>query len=107
MKRGGKMSKQNSYNYLQSTNMNNNNSPNNELNAAKLAVIGAFIATVGDAISTLAAAMALEGLQQSENGNNTSPNPQYNQDNARIIELEKQVQYLMKENKKRKHKRSQ
>ena len=54
---------------------------------AKLAVLGGLLATLGDAISTMAAVLALEELQQTQNNNN----------NGKISELEKQVKYLTKE----------
>ena len=75
-----------------SNNLNNNTrnvsaSPNNELTSAQLAVLGGFLATLGDAISTYAAVLALEELQQTQNNNN----------NDKISELEKQIKYLTKE----------
>ncbi|WP_199677384.1 multidrug ABC transporter ATPase [Lysinibacillus yapensis] len=71
------------------TNTNNNAPSNNESTAAKLAVIGGFLATLGDAISTYAAVLALEELQHSQKDNN--------QNNDKINELERQIKYLTKE----------
>ncbi len=68
-----------------------------ENDAAKLAVIAGIITTLGDALATIAAIMALEEAQKSNNNNNNNSN--------KIDELEKQVQYLTKELHKLKHSR--
>ncbi|WP_339262773.1 hypothetical protein [Lysinibacillus sp. FSL K6-3209] len=69
-----------------------------ENDAAKLAVIAGIITTLGDALATIAAIMALEEAQKSNNNNN-------NNNSNKIDELEKQVQYLTKELHKLKHSR--
>ncbi len=81
---------------------NNNGKNNNELNeflqgnennAGKLAVIAGIVTTLGDALATMAAVLALEEAQaQSGNGNG---NNGVSMD--RFKELEKQVHYLTKE----------
>ena len=81
---------------------NNNGKNNNELNeflqgnennAAKLAVVAGIITTLGDALATMAAVLAVEEAQsQSGNGNG---NNGVSMD--RFKELEKQVYYLTKE----------
>lgn len=72
-------------------NSNSNASSDNETTAAKLAVLGGLLSTLGDAISTIAAVLALQELQQTEDENDD-----------RISELEKQVEYLTKEMNKQK-----
>lgn len=81
----------NQYNMMKyySTKGNANATSNNESTAAKLAVLGGLLATIGDAISTVAAALALEELQQTQNDSNNN--------NDRISELEKQIKYLTNE----------
>lgn len=76
---------------LINSNSNNRGASNNETTAAKLAVIGGLLATLGDGISTLAAVLALEELQKTQNNSNNNNN------NDRISELEKQIKYLTKE----------
>ena len=81
---------------------NNNGNNNNQLNefllgsennAAKLAVIGGIVTTLGDAIATMAAVLALEEAQaQSRNGNGNN-----GVSIDQFKELEKQVRYLTKE----------
>jgi len=81
---------------------NNNGKNNNELNeflqgnennAGKLAVIAGIVTTLGDALATMTAVLALEEAQaQSGNGNG---NNGVSMD--RFKELEKQVHYLTKE----------
>ncbi|MBM7608585.1 hypothetical protein JOD29_001830 [Lysinibacillus composti] len=75
-------------------NSTNNNGPisDDESTAAKLAILGGFLATLGDAISTYAAVLALEGIQQSKSNNHEKGN-----NDDRIKELEKQIKYLTKE----------
>jgi hypothetical protein len=78
--------------------LNNNysNYPQNFLNldkenqSAKLAVIGGVISTLGVAISTLAAVLALEEASQRENDNND------NDDND-MKDMKKQINYLTNE----------
>ncbi|MGE7664566.1 translation initiation factor 2 [Ureibacillus composti] len=88
----------NSYNNFNASNNFNNSTNNNgpilddESTAAKLAILGAFLATLGDAISTYAAVLALEGIQRSKSNNNEKDN-----NDDRINELEKQIKYLTKE----------
>lgn len=81
---------------------NNNGKNNNQLNeflqgnentAGKLAVIAGIVTTLGDALATMAAVLAIEEAQaQSGNGNG---NNGVSMD--RFKELEKQVHYLTKE----------
>ena len=81
---------------------NNNGKNNNELNeflqgnentAGKLTVIAGIVTTLGDALATMTAVLALEEAQaQSGNGNG---NNGVSMD--RFKELEKQVRYLTKE----------
>ena len=81
---------------------NNNGKNNNELNeflqgnennAAKLAVIAGIVTTLGDALATMAAVLALEEAQaQSGNGNSNNGVSM-----GRFKEREKQVHYLTKE----------
>ena len=83
---------------------NNNGKNNNELNeflqgnentAAKLAVVAGIVTTLGDALATMAAVLALEEAQaQSGNGNGNGNN---GVSMDRFKELEKQVHYLTKE----------
>lgn len=61
----------------------------NDINIAKLSVLGGIITTIGGIISTYARILALEQLQSSQN-----PFTLYDQ---KIDELEKQIQYLTKE----------
>lgn len=62
----------------------------NGINSATLAVIAGIITTLGDALSTLAAIMALEESQQSSNTRHPT-------NLVNIQELERQVQYLTRE----------
>lgn len=83
---------------------NNNGTNNNELNtflqgnensAAKLAVIAGIVTTLGDALATMAAALALEEAQQAaQSGNGNGGN---GVSMEQFKELEKQVRYLTKE----------
>ncbi|MFJ7666713.1 translation initiation factor 2 [Lysinibacillus sp. NPDC097195] len=67
-----------------------------ESEAAKLAIIGGLITTLGDGLTTLAAILALEETQQSNSSNDN--NNDNNDSNTKKLEaLEKQVQYLTKE----------
>ena|GEM_PF-6584272 len=78
--------------------MNNHNQPpqrgsqNQEVPqgivAAKLAVLGGSITTIGDAISTLAAVIALEDL------NNSSNDKSNDQNNSDIQNMQKQINDL-------------
>ena len=74
-------------------NKNNNNLYHNGFNldngnqSAKLAVIGGAISTLGDAISTLAAVLALEEASQGQNDN----------DNNDMKDMKKQIKYLTNE----------
>ena len=52
------------FNFSSSNNGNTNPPSNNETTVAKLAVLGGLLSTFGDAISTMATALALEELQQ-------------------------------------------
>ncbi len=72
---------------------------NGENDAAKLAVIGGLITTLGDGLSTIAAMMALEEAKSKQSNTN---NHSYSN---KIDELEKQVQYLTKELNKLKYSR--
>lgn len=69
---------------------NQKNEHKNEINSATLAVIAGLITTLGDALSTIAAIMALEESQQEKNANR-SANP------VNLHELERQVKYLTRE----------
>lgn len=83
---------------------NNNGTNNNELNtflqgnennAAKLAVIGGIVTTLGDALSTMAAVLAVEEAQQAaQSGNGNGGN---GVSMEQFKELERQVRYLTKE----------
>ena len=83
---------------------NNNGTNNNELNtflqgnensAAKLAVIAGIVTTLGDALATMAAALALEEAQQAaQSGNGNGGN---GVSMEQFKELERQVRYLTKE----------
>ena len=81
---------------------NNNGKNNNELNeflqgnennAAKLAIVAGIITTLGDALATMAAVLAVEEAQAQ--GGNGNGNNGVSMD--RFKELEKQVHYLTKE----------
>ncbi|WP_431029774.1 hypothetical protein [Lysinibacillus sp. LZ02] len=61
----------------------------NENTSAKLAVIGGIITTLGDAILTMAAVIALEELETQNQNSNVSLD--------KLTELEKQVHFLTKE----------
>ena len=78
------------FNFSSSNNGNTNLPSNNETTAAKLAVLGGLLSTFGDAISTMAAVLALEELQQTQNNSD-------NNNNDKISELEKQIKYLTEE----------
>ena len=82
---------------------NNNGNNNNELNdfllgsennAGKLAVIAGIVTTLGDALATMAAVLALEEAAQAQNSNGNSGN---GVSMDQFKELEKQVRYLTKE----------
>ena len=80
-------------------NGNNNNELNqflqgNENNAAKLAVIAGIVTTLGDALATMAAVLALEEAAQAQNSNG---NGGHGVSMDQFKELEKQVRYLTKE----------
>lgn len=70
-------------------NQNQNITLENDINIAKLSVLGGIITTIGGIISTYARILTLEQLQSSQN-----PFKLYDQ---KIDELEKQIQYLTKE----------
>ncbi|MGM9944944.1 MAG: hypothetical protein ACI33M_08375 [Lysinibacillus sp.] len=81
---------------------NNNGKNNNQLNdflqgnennAAKLAVIAGIVTTLGDALATMAAVLALEEAQAQGGNGNGSNGVSMDQ----FKELEKQVRYLTKE----------
>lgn len=75
-----------------SSHPNNGNkiaSSNNETTAAKLALLGGLISTFGGALSTMATALALGELQQTQTNNGAN--------NDRISELEKQIKFLTQE----------
>ena len=81
---------------------NNNGKNNNELNkflqgnennAGKLTVIAGIVTTLGDALATMAAVLAVEEAQAQ--GGNGNSNNGVSMD--RFKELEKQVHYLTKE----------
>lgn len=86
------------FNFSSSNNGNTNLPSNNETTAAKLAVLGGLLSTFGDAISTMAAVLALEELQQTQNNSD-------NNNNDKISELEKQIKYLMEEVNQQKNRR--
>ena len=82
---------------------NNNGKNNNELNqflqgnennAAKLAVVAGIITTLGDALATMVAVLALEEAAQAQNGNGNGGN---GVSMDQFKKLEKQVRYLTKE----------
>ena len=62
------------FNFSSSNNGNTNLPSNNETTAAKLAVLGGLLSTFGDAISTMAAVLALEELQQTQNNSDNNNN---------------------------------
>ncbi|QPQ35961.1 MULTISPECIES: translation initiation factor 2 [unclassified Lysinibacillus] len=70
---------------------------NNEIDAAKLAVLAGIFSTLGDGLATISAIMALEGAQESNNNNSNNNNNNNDGNSNKIDELEKQVQYLTKE----------
>lgn len=86
------------FNFSSSNNGNTNLPSNNETTAAKLAVLGGLLSTFGDVISTMAAVLALEELQQTRNNND-------NNNNDKISELEKQIKYLTEEINQQKNRR--
>ena len=97
----------NPYDDFNTDTSNDSSFSNNESTIAKLAVLSGFFSTLGDVISTYAAILALEDIQQSQNNNNNTNNNNNNNNNyeARIDELEKQIKYLTKEmNKQKKQK---
>ena len=82
---------------------NNNGNNNNQLNefllgsennAGKLAVIAGIVTTLGDALATMAAVLALEEAAQAQNSNGNGGN---GVSMDQFKELEKQVRYLTKE----------
>lgn len=85
---------------------NNNGNNNNELNtvlqgyennAGKLAVIAGIVTTLGDALATMAAVLALEEAQQAAQSGNRNGNGGNGVSMDQFKELEKQVRYLTKE----------
>ncbi|QCR33823.1 hypothetical protein [Lysinibacillus sp. SGAir0095] len=80
-------------------NMDNSNVINEEEFIAKLSAMGGVISTIGGIMSTAASFLALQKFQRdiiieeepTGNGNRNAPK------DDRISELEKQIQYLIKE----------
>ena len=77
---------------------NQNNQPSDSLDlyVAKLAFIGASIATLGDGLSAVAAGIALEALEKKEQSNNKSPQNQNGQ-SKQLEKMQKQIDDLINE----------
>ncbi|MGE6486812.1 hypothetical protein [Paenisporosarcina sp. NPDC076898] len=73
----------NSDSYIQNTSISENNS-------AKLALIASVITTFGDALATVAAALALEEAANS----NTQDFQNQNSQDKQLIQMQKQIDYL-------------
>ena len=73
----------NSDSYIQNTSISENNS-------AKLALIASAITTFGDALATVAAALALEEAANS----NTQDFQNQNSQDKQLIQMQKQIDYL-------------
>lgn len=73
--------------------MSNQSSDSLDLYVAQLAFIGASIATLGDGLSALAAGIALNELQKSNNANATA---QFDQ-SKEMESLQQQIDYLIGE----------
>lgn len=82
-------------------NNNQNQETNTELFIAQLGAFGGLISTVGGIISTAAAFLALQELEDEiankKNANSNSNSKNNSNSDIRIKELENQVYYLMKE----------
>lgn len=65
-------------------------SDSQDIQIARLTFIGASIVTLGDAISAIAAGLALEALEKSKNGDSGTP-PTKSKD------MQKQLDYLINE----------
>lgn len=79
-------------------NKNNPQQPSvaTEIQIARLAYIGATIATLGDGLSAVAAGLALNALEKSNNQNPQVQNS--DQSNEKDVEdLQKQIDYLINE----------
>lgn len=83
----------------------NNESP--DILAARLALIGSFLTTIGDGLTTVASSIVLQQLlennnsQGNQNSNNQLPNNQAGQ-SKQIESLQRQVDYLTRKIEKRK-----
>ncbi len=77
------------------SNQNNSNQipQSSENEAAQLAFIGALISTLGDGISTIAAALALQEAQQAQQSQNNNNN----NNSDEIRKMQKQIDVLSKE----------
>ena len=65
-----------------------------DIQIARLAYIGASIATLGDALSAVAAGLALNALEKSSNQNPQNQNSDQSKD---VEDLQKQIDYLINE----------
>ena len=76
-------------------NGNKSNQPSDsaDIQIARLAFIAATITTLGDGLAALAAGLALQELEKS---NNQSTQPQYDQ-SKQMDSTQKQIDYLIKE----------
>lgn len=76
-------------------NKNKSNQPSDSIDIyiAKLAFIGATIVTLGDGLSALAAGLALQELEKSNNQSSQSQYDQLKQSES----TQKQIDYLIKE----------
>ncbi|WP_046174957.1 hypothetical protein [Domibacillus indicus] len=78
-------------------------SSTSETTLAKLAFIASAITTLGDAIATFAAALALEELSNSNSNTNSNSRKQVNSEliNKKLIDMQNQIDYLTREISKR------
>lgn len=74
-------------------NKSNQPSDSTEIQIARLAFIAATITTLGDGLAALAAGLALQELEKS---NNQSTQPQYDP-SKQLDSTQKQIDYLIKE----------
>lgn len=65
-----------------------------DIQIARLAYIGASIATLGDGLSAVAAGLALNALEKS---NNQNPQFQSSDQSKEVEDLQKQIDYLINE----------
>lgn len=83
--------------------MGRNNKPSQgnesiEIYAAKLSYIGTAISTLGDGLQTIAAGLALEALQNTNNDSSQTNNGNGNgHQTVKIDNMQKQIDYLIAE----------